>query len=289
MTRTLEDIYANKINLYEELEIPLDGAPQSVPLAAVKKQYRKLALIYHPDKQPDSPDAIHKFHTISLATHVLTDENLRAQYDTWLDRRIDELGRNDKQRNELIEKLNRREYKAQKKDTRDFTHDIARIQEYGATLRKMKHFKVPYGDWKTLNLSETVQKSETKLHTLYDCSTLRIEIENGESVGNLADKQALINTLRQILGVPALHDLYYSSRNDYSRDESIVAYVVFPTPRESQYIYKRWKNDRSSASWGPILEISPWIPTSYYKNFTKKADLDPEIVSRVNDETIVID
>lgn len=285
MSLDLEGIYAQQINLYEELDIKIESSPQDVPLTLIKKQYKKMALMYHPDKQPDSSSAIHKFHMLSLATHILTDEYSRAAYDKWLERRIG----NDEQRNELINKLNERESRAQKKDRTHFAKDLTHIQEYGSTLRKMKHFKIPYGDWKTLNLSQTTQKSSPEPHKFYDSSTLRIEVRNVESSGDLADKHILMEFLRQIFEVESLHDLYYSSRNDFANSESIVSYVVFETPRESQLIFKRWTANPDLSSWGPILDVSPWIPIKYYKNFTKQVDLAPEIAALVNNNTVIID
>lgn len=289
MSLDLDGVCAQQINLYDELGIRIDDSPQQVPLGVIKKQYRKLALLYHPDKQPDSLNAIHKFHMLSLAANILTDESSRATYDLWLGRRLGDLGRNDQQRNELIDKLEKRESMAQKKDKRDFTHDLAHIQDYGATLRKMKHFKIPYGDWKTLELNQTSQKPSASSQKLRDCSTLRVEIQNSNRDDDLANKGVLMALLQRLFQVKVLHDLRYSSRNTYTNGESIVAYAVFGTPTESKRVFERWTADPGLSCWGPILEVSPWIPVEYYKSFTKKVELDPEITELINNDTVVID
>lgn len=57
------------------------GIAKSANADEIKKAYRKLALKYHPDKNPGDAEAEKKFKEISEAYEVLSDENKRRMYD----------------------------------------------------------------------------------------------------------------------------------------------------------------------------------------------------------------
>ena len=54
----------------------------------IKKSYRKLALQYHPDRNPGDKNAEEKFKQISEAYAILSDETKRKQYDVLGDKRF---------------------------------------------------------------------------------------------------------------------------------------------------------------------------------------------------------
>lgn len=67
------------MNYYELL-----GVENSATADDIKKAYRKLALQYHPDKNPDNKEAEDKFKAIAEAYDVLSDSNKRSRYDIQL-------------------------------------------------------------------------------------------------------------------------------------------------------------------------------------------------------------
>lgn len=59
------------------------GVARDATKADVKRAYHRLALQYHPDKNPDDPEAEEKFKEASSAYAVLSDDEKRAIYDRY--------------------------------------------------------------------------------------------------------------------------------------------------------------------------------------------------------------
>lgn len=61
------------------------GVDKSASINEIKKSYRKLAMKYHPDKNPDNKESEEKFKSISEAYSVLSDETKKSNYDNYGD------------------------------------------------------------------------------------------------------------------------------------------------------------------------------------------------------------
>lgn len=59
------------------------GVSRDAEASTIKKAYRKLAIKFHPDKNPDDASAEAKFKEIGEAYEVLSDDDKRAAYDRY--------------------------------------------------------------------------------------------------------------------------------------------------------------------------------------------------------------
>ncbi len=66
-------------NYYEILGVEKDSDENDL-----RKKYRKLAMKYHPDHNPDDPEAQEKFKEVAEAYGVLSDPQKRKQYDMFI-------------------------------------------------------------------------------------------------------------------------------------------------------------------------------------------------------------
>jgi len=72
----IEDIIKDDVNLYDVLNINIDASD-----IEIKKQYKKLVLKFHPDKNKDDTDILLTFELITLAYNVLSNKELKKLYN----------------------------------------------------------------------------------------------------------------------------------------------------------------------------------------------------------------
>lgn len=68
----------SKRDCYEVL-----GVSQSASEKEIKKAYKKLAMKYHPDRNPDNPVAQEKFREVKASYEILNDPETRQQFDDY--------------------------------------------------------------------------------------------------------------------------------------------------------------------------------------------------------------
>lgn len=68
----------SKHDFYEVLNVSRTADQETI-----KKAFRKLALQYHPDRNPGNKDAEEKFREATTAYEILSDDNKRAAYDRY--------------------------------------------------------------------------------------------------------------------------------------------------------------------------------------------------------------
>lgn len=73
----------SELDYYEIL-----GVNKTCSAEELKKSYRKLAMQYHPDRNPDDKDAEEKFKQINGAHETLSDPSKRAKYDEKLEAKM---------------------------------------------------------------------------------------------------------------------------------------------------------------------------------------------------------
>ncbi|KAG5927629.1 hypothetical protein E4U42_001996 [Claviceps africana] len=79
--RPLATPYGSPIMVVDTAYYDALGVQPTATELEIKKAYRKMAILHHPDKNPNDPTAHEKFQAIGEAYQVLSDTDLRKAYD----------------------------------------------------------------------------------------------------------------------------------------------------------------------------------------------------------------
>ncbi|SCV03148.1 LANO_0G02432g1_1 [Lachancea nothofagi CBS 11611] len=274
----------DRIDLYEALNIIVRTSEElsKVSVTQIKRNFRQQALKYHPDKNPDNSDAVSRFYLMDVAVKLLSDPESRRSYDQWYIQTFLKQKNLESNREQQRLKLVLREKASISPVTK--VHDTTDFEEYGHFLRKLKHFKIPYGDWKNFD-----KYPKTFGHKFQDSCSLRFELSNNKV---LQDKGRLEEMLSRTFEVKII-ELSFSSRNNYVHDHSIVAYATLATIDDTLRVLSQWESkanhkQSSKTLWSYLEDVSSKVPPSAFK-FDGCDTLSPRIREMLANEPIIID
>ncbi|XP_053207061.1 dnaJ homolog subfamily C member 17-like, partial [Panonychus citri] len=112
---------------YEFLEVS-----STASTSEIQRAYRKKALRYHPDKNPDNPYAKSKFEQLSKILDILSESGSREKYDRSLRARKEKAMRDaqlDAKRRKLREELEAKEQRAKEEKEKKIMEDLIRMRD----------------------------------------------------------------------------------------------------------------------------------------------------------------
>ncbi|AAS54031.1 AFR659Wp [Eremothecium gossypii ATCC 10895] len=259
----LKDVIGGGKDLYALLEVSISSPEEleAVDAAQLRAQFRRLALRYHPDKRRDDTQQNDKFVSVQKAYDILSNSSLRATYNRWLSCRL--FG--DPERRRLVRELHQRE-QLQVRQKEPMDKDIQNIQSYGQLLRKMRHLRIPYGDWRP-------NTSISRDSTLVETCTLRLLLRQNSTTNSKS-------SMLQLFQRAKLHivDLYFSSRN-VDTENDLVLYAVMPDVDTMLDLLNNWAVKPPLSE--HILQVQPRVHTDYF-HFKTDISLDKTITEAID-------
>lgn len=258
--------------------------------ADIRSAYRKVALKYHPDKNP-TEEAAKKFHDLSVALETLTVPSSRAEYDRIRNAQLEKQRRTealDNERRKLKEDLETREKQAEKASAkaRDQKRKVEELKMEGYKKRKLYQDQQ---DKKLADVTKLLEKTES-LYTEQD-RTVKIKwsTKNG---GDMIKEDDIKDVLSFSYG--KVEYVVMSPAKGEKKQPSATALVVFKSV-SSAYSFVKSEIDRDQDLFYSVLKSVKWasgkepeIPASLEVNNTdigkKEASPLHDSVDRTSDD-----
>lgn len=180
------------INYYEVLGVSKDANETEI-----KKAFYKLSLKYHPDKNPDNPEALEHFHEVQEAYKVLKDPSQKYIYDQF----------GTKSRKEIIEECEEGEDDGDGELTVEGilasmrAMGIVAKEDQAAAILANTNFTVNEKAVRKGNLAEEMKRAQDAGVTEVDLSKLVIRIIKDECIGYMTQLTSIdlsTNSLRRL-------------------------------------------------------------------------------------------
>jgi len=190
------------------------GVARTANPTEIKKAYRRLALDYHPDRNPDDPEAENRFKEIATAYEVISNPDRRAKYDRF---RYNDKGQRDQpmgssvddifsQYEDLFRDRQRSSSQRRTAEPREQTiDDILRDCEDYIRAHRTSQAKKAYdvaceqaGNSPSENVTSKLNSIKIAIFDLY-CRTIDSQISYVERAGRGSDRQGSIKDAERIL------------------------------------------------------------------------------------------
>jgi curved DNA-binding protein CbpA len=222
---------ANASNYYRILNVSKHASRTDI-----KKAFRRLAREFHPDLNPNNPEAAAKFKQISEAYEVLGDPQRRSHYDTRFEDTAAEpttstSGSYSVLYQRALDKLSRREYQDA---IQDFTQAIALFPEsVEAYLGRCKAYDAIQNDRAVLDDCFQILQRDSKSAQAY--------LYQGQARLRLGYVQSAIDAYTQAIALEDSFALAYVRRAQARLDLNDAA-LAYPDLKKAQGLYRAQQN-----------------------------------------------
>lgn len=218
------------MDLYETLELN-----SSASLDDIKKSYRRLAKLYHPDKNNNDQSYVLKFHKVTSAYEILSNEKLRKEYlsfnsenkinfETFLEKILNNTI-DFKNISKFGIKINKADYDYLKTNCLDFLNKL-NLYEI------IDFFKTGDFPKKDLNFNNNCSDSDVESYNSDDASyfdSLPITFQKPNNltlkiIEDITINDIIYNKVKQLSIKRKIYDTYYTTKFEFSVKSPLVLF-----------------------------------------------------------------